>query len=441
MARPLSSLKLSSAWMTLVARFRGDYEPRRRAQGPLLNLSCRAKTGATRLARSSPALPATRFASMDPFSVLPLTLFGGQYRVIRPLGQGGMGSVYEVEQVSTGARRALKVLHRHLLADQKLVARFVQEARIGANIPSDHVVSVLDAGVDETTGRPYLVMELLMGQGLDAVLADTPRLGSADVLEIVRQLCHALGSAHAGGIVHRDVKPSNVFLCESRSAGGVFTVKVLDFGIAKLTSDTQSTQAIGTPKWMAPEQAYATDVTPAADIWPLGLLVFRMLTGASYWRGSNAVALMRESLLDEVFTATARAAELGCEDALPPGFEAWFQTCLARAPEDRYANASLAFEALCPLLEQVSEGKLPELVIHARPVTLRPSYGIPTSPLLPPGASWARRPAERKRCDRDPAWAVPRAQAPTGCGGHGGLPVGCFDARRPGARGLCSSRG
>ncbi len=288
----------------------------------------------------------------------PGTVFAQDFRVVRPLSQGGMGAVYVVEQMSTGNQRALKLMHPQLVADTNLRQRFIQEAKIGALIKSDHVVQVVAAGVDVATETPWLAMELLEGSDLARVLEQRGVLPLDQIREIFVQLCHALGAAHAANIVHRDLKPENIFLADSRRAGVPFTVKVLDYGIAKLVADVQThhTSAMGTPLWMAPEQTESGGrICPATDVWALGLIAFRMLTGRYFWRIANsgeasAMALMREVVFEPMVTASERAAEYG--RALPPGFDAWFASCASRQIEARFADATSAFHALDAVLRQ-----------------------------------------------------------------------------------------
>lgn len=157
--------------------------------------------------------------------------------------------MYVVEQLSTGRRRALKVLHAQLNDDEGMRARFEREARVGARIESEHVVEVLAAGMDAESGLPWLVMELLEGEDLADHLARQGPLDHAHAGAIGAQLCHALAAAHSVGVVHRDLKPENVFLAKARRLGADFTVKVLDFDIAKIVADAKSrtTDAVGTP--------------------------------------------------------------------------------------------------------------------------------------------------------------------------------------------------
>ncbi len=281
----------------------------------------------------------------------PGTIFAGDYRVVRPLSSGGMGALYVVDQLSTGKQRALKLMHPELVADGTLRRRFEQEARIGGRIPSDHVVEVQAAGVDVQTGSPYLVMELLEGDDLAAVVAARGPLPPAEARRLMEQLCHAVGAAHAAGIVHRDLKPENVFVARSRRTDVAFTVKVLDFGIAKLMSEqtTQKTAAIGSPLWLAPEQTERGPVTPAADVWALGLIAFNLLTGQPFWTAalapdSTVTQVMREVLFEPIPRASVRAAERGRQ--VPPAFDAWFGRCVVRDPRARFADATQAWQAL-----------------------------------------------------------------------------------------------
>ena len=289
----------------------------------------------------------------------PGTLVATDYRVEQEIARGGMGTLYRVTQLSTGADRVLKVMHARLLRDPRGRERFLQEARASARIDSDHVVQVLAAGFDEA-GVPWIVMELLRGEDLAHTLKRRGALPPSEVLEVFRQLGHALAAAHRAGLIHRDLKPDNVFLCVPRREGVPFTVKLLDFGIAKALDESadaaasqRQTSAVGTPLWMAPEQAQRGEVTPAADVWSMGLLAFKLLVGRSYWRSGNAPDAPVERVLRELFgepidAASERARELGA--SVPPGFDAWFARCVARDPGQRFPNAAEAVAGLTPVL-------------------------------------------------------------------------------------------
>ena len=144
------------------------------------------------------------------------TVVGKSYEIRRPLSQGGMGAVYVAVQIATQKERALKVMRPDLLSSPKMRERFVQEAQIGARIESEHVVEVIDAGVDEDSGTPWLAMELLRGQTLSARVQEHGPIALEETAEIVRELCHAVGAAHTVGIVHRDLKPDNVFIADTK---------------------------------------------------------------------------------------------------------------------------------------------------------------------------------------------------------------------------------
>ncbi len=277
---------------------------------------------------------------------------GGAYCVVRAIAEGGMGVIYEVEQIPTGARRALKVMQGRFAADEQLRERFVREARLAASISSDHIAQVLDAGQDAATGALFIVMELLDGHTLSSELRTRGALPWGDAITVLGQIAHALGAAHARGIVHRDLKPANVLVTRSRHAALPFTVKLLDFGIAKaVVGASEATKVVlGTPTWMAPEQTtIGGTIGPQADVWSLGLLAFLVLTGRHYFpsaddRSATTAQVLREVIIDELVPASQRAARMGVADRLPAGFDGWFAGCVDREPARRYANANVAFD-------------------------------------------------------------------------------------------------
>ncbi len=322
----------------------------------------------------------------EPAAAAPLfadgAVVGGAYRVVGALASGGMGVVYEVEQLATGARRALKAMNLHMARDARLRARFVQEARVGAVIKSDHVASILDAGVDDATGIPYLVMELLEGRTLSRELRHRGAFTWTEVAEIMRQIGHALAAAHAAGVVHRDLKPANIYLAASRTAGSPYVIKLLDFGIAKVVADAHdgATAVIGTPAWMAPEQTEAEGVVgPPADVWAVGLLAFMLFVGRHYWPSANhksaaTATVMRDLVLGEIVPASIRAASYEAGDRLPPGFDAWFARCVDRDPDKRFADAKGAFAAFADVMRPlVAAESTPSLANMAAPSLPPPS--------------------------------------------------------------------
>ena len=310
------------------------------------------------------------------------SIFAGDYRIVSPLSSGGMGAVYVAEQLSTGTRRALKVMHPQLAGDTKLRERFVQEARVGSRIESDHVVQVVAAGVDQASGMPWLAMELLKGETLDALIRRRGALPRREVAELLTQLAHALSAAHDVGVVHRDLKPENVFLAAARRRDVAFTLKVLDFGIAKILAEvaTQQTAAMGTPLWMAPEQTEAMGrITPATDVWALGLIAFQLLTGRSFWlvasapEAPGALAVLREVVMDPLPRASERARALGVGHLVPDGFDEWFARCVCRDPSGRYPDARAAELALEPVLAASSS----QSAVYVAPQGTLPSAASP----------------------------------------------------------------
>jgi serine/threonine-protein kinase len=266
---------------------------------------------------------------------------GGRYRPIRIIGKGGMGIVYEVEHLHTGQRFALKVLTPQPGAS---VDRFKREARAASRIKSDHIVQVTDADVAPELGSaPYLVMELLEGSDLEGVTAKNPA-SAADVVAWLRQVARALVRAHDAGIIHRDLKPENLFLT-TREDGSAL-VKILDFGVAKIVAEgstlTQSGGILGTPAYMAPEQtdSHGPPVTHRADLYALGLIAFKLLTGRMYWRSGSLAQLLAQILAEPMPPASERGSSLG------PAFDAWFGRACDRDPEKRFGSAVEQVEAL-----------------------------------------------------------------------------------------------
>lgn len=289
---------------------------------------------------------------------------GGDFRVLDRIGEGGMSVVYAAEQLSTGRRRALKMMRGRLAepsdgeARDKHREQLEREAKVGALVESPHVVDVVAAGVDDHA--PWIAMELLDGDDLaELVRKQGPRDGE-EVRVILTQLFHAVAAAHRAGVVHRDLKPENVFV--SRDADGHPWVKVLDFGIARLSAEVRSgsTTVVGSPAWMAPEQADSdSPITPATDVWALALITYWLFTGTHFWRAADPDrlsirAIMREVLLDPIPLASQRADSLARADRLPPGFDGWFEASMQRDHLDRIPDAGKQWSRL----EAVMDGKI-----------------------------------------------------------------------------------
>ncbi len=206
----------------------------------------------------------------------------GKYRIERELGRGGMGYVVAARHLELGELVAIKMILGEYARNDEMVRRFMREARTAAQIASDHVVRVMDVG-RLPSGEPFMVMELLKGEDLEAVLEARGALPVAEAVDLLLQVLEAVAEAHAAGIVHRDLKPANLYLTRRRS--GDPCIKVLDFGISKLTGEAATgglamTQGpLGSPLYMSPEQLRSSvDIDGRADIWSLGVILFQMLT-------------------------------------------------------------------------------------------------------------------------------------------------------------------
>jgi serine/threonine-protein kinase len=275
----------------------------------------------------------------------PASLFAGRYRIVRRIAAGGMGAVFEVVHTETQRRRALKIMLPELLHNQQLRERFQLEARVTANVDSEHIVDVFDAGIDDSTGMPFLVMELLNGRDLGRVLELEGPLDPERTVAYLRQVASALDKTHAAGIVHRDLKPENLFLTHRED--GTPRVKILDFGISKVVNEAphtaRVTRGLGTPLYMAPEQALAHTLGPPTDLYALGLIAYTLLVGTPYWepeasRFENPIAFVLHTSKGATDSAVGRAHEM--RRSLPDTFDAWFQRATALDPASRFATAT-----------------------------------------------------------------------------------------------------
>jgi serine/threonine-protein kinase len=275
-------------------------------------------------------------------------VLAGKYRVERVLGVGGMGVVVSALHIQLDERVALKFLLPDALGNPEAVARFGREARAAVKIKSMHVARVSDVGTLEN-GAPYMVMEFLHGQDLAALIHDRGPIPFPDAVDFVLQACEALAEAHALGIVHRDLKPANLFMITG--ADGAPCIKVLDFGISKITKTDSSgdygmtsTQAVmGSPLYMSPEQMTSSrDVDGRADIWAIGTILFELLTGRPPFLGETMPQLCGMILQE----APPMPRELRPD--LPEGLQAVLLRCLEKKRDRRYANVAELASALAP---------------------------------------------------------------------------------------------
>lgn len=314
---------------------------------------------------------------------------GTPYRVIRMIGAGGMGCVYEVEHIEIERRFVLKSLLDSLATREDLIARMRNEWRALGRLSHENIVEVVFAGMI-SSGAPYYVMELLVGETLSQRLRRRRRLPSDEASRIAREILLGLSAAHDIDVVHRDIKPANIFITENE------TVKVLDFGIAKVRDDsvTQMTAhglAIGTPRYMSPEQVAGDATTSRADIYAVGLLLFEMMAGKGPFdelRGQNEQMLAHLSRQPPALPEYANA---------PPELDALVRRALAKRPEDRPSSAKEMADALLPfsaerrphawdgLGDEPSEAssvneatsQLPQKSLDSRDVTVERSASMP----------------------------------------------------------------
>jgi len=272
-----------------------------------------------------------------------------RYCVEAKLGRGAMGTVYRARHVKVGREVAIKVMHPELTRDPTMVARFEREAAIAARLDHKNVISVLDVG-ETPDGQKLMVLELARGETLAAVLERGP-LGAPRVIRLITQLLQGLDHAHDAGLVHRDLKPENVIV--EHDDYGEEVPRILDFGIAVLRERddsaagqrlTDTGTVLGTPPYMAPEQAFGDAPDPRTDLFALGVIAYELLCGRQPFEGTG-VEIMLSNINSDPPPIAARAP--GC--VVDPALEAFVRTLMARRLADRFASASAALAALAAL--------------------------------------------------------------------------------------------
>ncbi len=277
----------------------------------------------------------------------------GSYRVERCIGQGGMGRVYEGLHPHIGSRVAIKVLTRDVAANPQVVRRFFEEARSVNVIRHENIVNVLDLAT-LPDGRPFILMELLDGESLAGRIATRGALPAREVVRIATQVLDALGAAHEQGIVHRDIKPDNIFVTKNGRA------KVLDFGIAKLLPPgpggggvaATSTGVLGTPQYMAPEQAAGGRVDHRTDLYALGLVLYEALTGRRAFEGDSLYTIIKQQV--ECMPQPLRSLV----SDLPEALDQALLRALAKQPDDRFADAA-SFRAALVAAVGIGDSDIP----------------------------------------------------------------------------------
>ncbi|KYG04393.1 hypothetical protein BE21_47045 [Sorangium cellulosum] len=329
-----------------------------------------------------PAPPASSAPGEPPVEADPLvgTTVAGAYRIVRLLGEGGMGRVYETHHTRIpGKRFALKTLHPELAQQPTILARFQREAEAAASVRNPHIVEIFDVN-RLSDGRPCIIAEYLDGQGLGELLAASGgRLPVGTAVRIAREVCDGIAAAHAAGVVHRDIKPENIFLTGDPACP---TVKVLDFGISKTSAPsglTRTGMILGTPAYMAPEQAKGDEIDPRADIYAVGAVLYHTLTGQRPFERSDPTAMLLAVMTEEP------PAPRTVNPEIPPDLELIVQRAMAKEKEGRYASMGELASALAPFEEAPLPAQPPSAslgrpsVTLGRPYALSHAFGLPGS--------------------------------------------------------------
>jgi len=295
-------------------------------------------------------------------------LVAQRYRVERLIGQGGMGSVWAGRHVTLGHLVAIKFIHASLIESGEALRRFDTEAKAAARIKSRHAVTVHDHGVTPE-GRPYIVMDYLEGEPLEAAIRRRGPLPLSEISVVVSQAARALEVAHGAGVVHRDLKPDNIFLAKDAESPQGYTVKLVDFGIAKIVHDeaasgaaaTQAGSVLGTPHYMSPEALTAAGpVSAASDIWSLGACAFAAACARVPFEG--------DAIGDVVLKVCAAPLPVPSKinPSLPRAFDDWFAKACARDPKKRFSSVRELARAL-EELEQWAASQRDQSAFEIRP--------------------------------------------------------------------------
>ncbi len=317
----------------------------------------------------------------------------GQYRIVRKLGEGGMGAVYLAEHTLLGRKAAIKVLLKEFTANESIVQRFFNEARAVTAIADPGIVQVFDFG-HHTDGSAFLVMELLDGEAMDARLKRIGRFNPVDAVRLMAQIATSLGAAHAKGVIHRDLKPENIFIVGDPAVTGGERSKILDFGIAKLAGDepgkmkTRTGMVMGTPVYMSPEQCRgASSLDHRSDIYALGCVLFTMMCGRPPFESDGAGDLIIAHVRDQ----PPRPSML--VPGLPQDLDTIILRCLEKSPDARFQTTQELAHALLAMEVQLY-GLSPEMMRASGMINAQGGYAATATPafgaykrLLTPGAT------------------------------------------------------
>ncbi|WP_428267197.1 serine/threonine protein kinase [Haliangium sp.] len=377
--------------------------------------------------------PAAHPAAPSGDAVAAGQILDGRYRIVKKLGEGGMGEVYAAEHVHIEKRVAVKLLRHEVLTNPEAVTRFRQEARSASSIGHENIIAIEDFG-KLPDGRIYLCMELLEGQPLNDLLRES--LAPDRVLGIVIQTCHGLAAAHAKGIVHRDMKPENIFV--TIASNGAEIPKLLDFGIAKVSGNegdnhlTKTGMIFGTPYYMSPEQALGKTVDHRADIYAMGVILYECFTGALPFAGDSFMSILTKHITAEPTPPAQRAAENG--RTMPPGIEPIIVRAMKKEPEDRYPSMDdMVHELISVHRTLIGPGMSGYMEAHVPASAAFPHlhYGSGVGPAHAPGTPGGGITPVPYRPDS--STPLPRAATPYGA--HTSHPTPSPQAVVPGASG------
>ena len=274
----------------------------------------------------------------------PGEILDGKYRIVRLVGEGGMGAVYEGENTRIKRKVAIKVLHANVAEKKDVVQRFEREAQAAGRIGSEHIVEVLDLG-NLPSGERFMVMEFLEGEDLTARIKGRKRLTPTQSVPLLHQVLEGLAAAHDAGIIHRDLKPDNIFILKNK-AGRADFVKILDFGVSKFSaldadmSMTKTGAVMGTPYYMSPEQAKGGKIDQRSDLYAIGVVLYQAVTGRVPFNASSFNELLFKIALEQ-----PEPIETIVPDC-PPSFVAIVNKAMAREADQRYQSAREFQQAL-----------------------------------------------------------------------------------------------